>query len=158
MTANPQDRTPRNAETREANTRVQEWAPPSILPDPPQEAGYVFRWVRKSTLGEGDPSNVSMRRREGWEPVKAADYAALLMIDTENKEGLMESGGLILCKCSRELVDQREAYYKRMTLGQIASVDQNTDYMNEQADPRMPVFRDRSTTTSVGIRGFGKGR
>ena len=59
------ERTPRDLETRAKAERPKAWMPPQTLPDPNPEPGYAFRWIRISTLGSGDPSNVSSKLREG---------------------------------------------------------------------------------------------
>ena len=33
------------------------------------KTGYAFKWVRVSTQGQVDATNVSSKLREGWEPV-----------------------------------------------------------------------------------------
>jgi hypothetical protein len=59
---------------REQEQRVVSWRPPELLPEPHPEEGYAFRWVRISTFGHDDVSNISARLREGYEPVKASDH------------------------------------------------------------------------------------
>ena len=63
-------RTPRQArdDNQRADTqRTQAWQPPSVLPDPKPQDGFVFRWIRTSLVGQSDNPNVSYRFREGWE-------------------------------------------------------------------------------------------
>ena len=66
----------RDTETRETEDRETHYRPPSNLPDPTPQDGYVFRWIRTSMFGETDNRNVSMRYREGWEPCLAEDHPA----------------------------------------------------------------------------------
>ena len=143
------ERTPRDLETRAKAERPKAWTPPTMLPDPNPEPGYVFRWVRVSTLGNSDPSNVSGKFREGWEPVKAADHPEIqLMGSGEGRfPGSVEIGGLILCKIPKELAEQREAYYRRQAEGQMESVDNS--FLREN-DPRMPLFRERKSEVKFG--------
>ena len=70
----------RAAESRPAMERPRSWAPPQLLPDPHVEPGYVFRWIRTSTLGNADPMNMSSKMREGWEPVKASDHPEIQLM------------------------------------------------------------------------------
>lgn len=144
------DRSPRDTESREATTRQKSWAPPNLLPDPAPQDGYKFRWVRTSTLGNADPTNVSAKLREGWEPVRAADHPELQLMSDPNsrfKDGV-EVGGLLLCKIPDEIVRQRTAYYEDMAARQMESVDNN--YLREN-DPRMPLLRpERATRVSFG--------
>jgi hypothetical protein len=64
-------------------------------------------------------------------------------------EDSIEVGGLLLCKTPVEFTEQRNAYYAQQAEAQMQSVD-NT-YMREN-DPRMPLFKERSTKVT-----FGKG-
>jgi len=71
------NRLARDMGTREIAQRPQAWKPPETLPTPAPQAGWVFRWVRTSLLGQFDPTNTSAKFREGWEPVKASDHPEL---------------------------------------------------------------------------------
>jgi len=101
-------------------------------------------------MGDSDNKNVSARLREGWEPVRAADYPELgLRSDKDSRfpDGV-EVGGLLLCKTSSETVRQRREYYEARAAKQMESVD-NT-YLR-QNDPRMPLLApERKTSTSFG--------
>ena len=60
---------------RQTETRPNDsWMPQSSLPVPEPKDGWVFRWIRTSSLGRTDNTNVSRQFREGWEPVKAEDH------------------------------------------------------------------------------------
>ena len=67
------DRAPREAADRESEQREVSWQKPSTLPEPNPIEGVTFRWIRTSTLGNSDTTNVSSKFREGWIPVKAED-------------------------------------------------------------------------------------
>ena len=142
----------RELETRETEMKpVATWAPPELLPQPNERPGWVHRYVRTSTLGTMDPMNISSKRREGFEPVKAEDYPELMShasVDGQFK-GSIEIGGLVLCRAPAEFMQQREAHFEKLANQQMDSVD-NT-YMREN-DPRMPLFKERSTKVT-----FGKG-
>ena len=140
----------RELDTRAKDERPRSWAPPTLLPDPDPEAGYKFRWVRVSTMGQADPRNVSSKLREGWEPVRAADHpeiSSYLDNDNERYKDNIVVGGLMLCKTPTEMVDQRNAFYQNQAEAQMRSVDNN--FMREN-DPRMPLFAERKTTVSFG--------
>ena len=140
----------RETETRAKVERPRTWAPPTLLPDPDPEAGYKFRWVRVSTMGQNDPRNVSSKLREGWEPVRAADHPEISMYldnDNERYKDNIVVGGLMLCKTPTEMVDQRNSFYQKQADAQMRSVDSN--FMREN-DPRMPLFSERKTTVSFG--------
>jgi hypothetical protein len=146
-----QIRDKREQTTRASATRPAKWLPPQLLPDPAPEEGYAFRWVRISTLNKDDATNISSKLREGWEPVKASDHPEIRLFGTDDKRfpDSVQVGGLLLCKTPVEFVEQRNAYYSDQAEAQMQSVD-NT-YMREN-DPRMPMFKERSTKVT-----FGKG-
>ena len=84
--AKSQDRNARSTETRDQEERNQSWKPPSILPEPKPIPGYRFRWIRTSMIGQADNTNVSMKFREGWVPVKSEDHPELhVMTDHDSK-------------------------------------------------------------------------
>ena len=138
------NRTPRDLETREKSTRAA-YVPPSVLPDPTPEPGYSYRWIATHVFGTADPSNVSRKTREGWEPVKAADHPELSL--PANTAGNVELGGLMLCKMPTEMVNARNEYFQRQAEGQMMSVDNN---LMRQSDPRMPLFNERKSTSTFG--------
>jgi|TARA_R100000479_G_C6303264_1_gene171108 hypothetical protein len=121
-----------------------------MLPDPEPRDGVEYRWVRTSTLGESDMTNVSSKFREGWTPVKAEDHPELQVLpDIDSRfEGNVEVGGLLLCENSTEYVESRREAHDDMNSSQIESVDNN---FLRQSDARMPVLApERSTKTSFG--------
>jgi|TARA_R110001583_G_scaffold15596_5_gene64075 hypothetical protein len=146
-----EQRTPREKESRTAEERPSDsWVPASILPNPKPVDGWVFRWIRTSTLGKADNTNVSQKFREGWIPVKAEDHPELeVMSDIDSRfSGNLEIGGLLLCKAPKDKVDQRDQYFEHMASSQMESVDNN---FLKQNDPRMPVLKpERSTRTTFG--------
>lgn len=142
------DRMPRDTETRANTERKRSWAPPSLLPTPRAEEGYSYRWIRKAMMGEADDRNMMAKQDEGWVPVRREDHPELQ--HAGRSEGLVEIGGLVLCKTATELVEQRNSYYRNQTQQQTAAVDNN---LMKENDPRMPIFSDRKSTTSRGRRG-----
>ena len=139
------DRTLRTEESREATKRKVTWTRPNSIPDPEPKPGVEYRWIRTSTLGQADMTNVSSKFREGWEPVKAEDHPELkVLTDVDSKfQGNVEVGGLLLCKNSTENMDARREHYKEKNDQQIASVDNN--YLRE-SDSRMLVLRPEKVT------------
>ncbi len=91
------NRIPRELETQENTTRKKAWMRPEVLPSPTPEPGYEFHWVRISTQGQVDATNVSSKLREGWEPCKAENHPEITMVTVENErfaalgEGQLES-------------------------------------------------------------------
>lgn len=145
------DRTPRDTETREmTGSRKKTWKRQSMLPTPDPRPGIKFRWIRTSTLGNADMTNVSARFREGYTPVLATEYPELqIMSDVDSRfKGNVEVGGLLLCAAPSEDVQARVDGQLELAQSQIDAVDRN--FMRE-SDPRMPVLRpERSTKTSFG--------
>ena len=132
-----ENRTPRDLISRDKQARAV-YVPPSNLPDPTPEPGWVYRWIATAVMGEAQPNNVSRKMREGWEPVKAEDHPELLLAG--NKTGNVEIGGLMLCKMSKEHAEARDAYYNKQSQNQMDSVD---NHFMRNNDPRMPLFADR---------------
>lgn len=141
----------REQTTREKTVRKRSWQRPEVLPNPEPEDGYKFHWVRVSTQGQTDATNVSSKLREGWEPVKASDHPEITMVSVENErfKDNVVIGGLMLCKAPVELVEERNEYYNQQTKAQMQSVDNN---LMRENDPRMPLFNERKTKVT-----FGKG-
>jgi hypothetical protein len=145
-----QERKSRDLESREQVSRPKlQWAPPQLLPDPEPEPGYAFRWIRLSTLNNPDPTNISSKLREGWEPVKASTQPKLFAMSNPQSrfpDGV-EIGGLLLCKTPVELTEQRNAYYQNQADAQMNSVDNN--FMRE-SNPKMPLFNERRSEVKFG--------
>jgi hypothetical protein len=100
-------------------------------------------------VGVADPSNVSSKLREGYEPCKAEDYPEMMLHETTDGrfKGNIEVGGLMLCRIPSEFLVQREAYYANQNKSQMESVDNN--FLRE-SDPRMPLFSDRKSKVTFG--------
>ena len=141
----------RELATRAMSERPKQWMPPELLPEPDKEAGYAYRWIRVSMLNQADPRNLSAKIREGWEPVRIEEQPKFqLLVDPNSRfKDNIEIGGLLLCKAPKEFVEQRAAYYADQTHSQTEAVDNN---LMRQSDPRMPLFKERKSSTS-----FGKG-
>jgi hypothetical protein len=143
------NREPRALQTRDTAERPKKWTPPQLLPDPTPEEGYAYRWIRIATLGKDDAMNISGKLREGWEPVKASDHPEVRLFSGGQSRfpDSIEVGGLLLCKTPVEFTEQRNAYYTQQAESQMQSVD--NAYMREN-DPRMPLFKERSTKVTFG--------
>ena len=153
------DRHSRSAETRDSQTRRTPWKPPSMLDAPEAPPGYQFRWIRESTRGENDPSNMSKRIREGYEPVRAEDYPDFEAptVDSGNLEGVIGVGGLILAKVPVETAQERKEYFEAEAKSAMNGVDHN--YMRE-SDARMPIKDSdiqRTSKVAFGSKPAGKG-
>ena len=145
------NRTPRDLTTRDKNVRYV-YTPSSKLPDPTPIPGMSFRWIATHVMSIADPTNVSRKRRDGWEPVKAADHPELML--EGNASGNVEIGGLMLCKMPTDRVEDMDEYYQRQNKAQMESVDNN--FLKNQ-DPRMAtLFSERQSTSTRG-GAFGTG-
>jgi hypothetical protein len=146
-----ENRLTRELENRTQQERPKQWAPAETLPEPDKQAGFAYRWIRVSTLGNTDPRNLSGKLREGWEPVKVSEQPKFkLLIDPNSRfKDNVEIGGLLLCKTPEEFVKQRNEYYANQTQAQTNAIDNS--FMREN-DVRMPLFAERKSSTS-----FGKG-
>jgi len=144
-----QNRLARELDSRETFARPTAWRPPETLPMPNDRPGWTHRYVRISTMGTADPSNISSKLREGYEPCKAEEYPELMMhASTEGRfKGNIEVGGLLLCRIPTEFMDQRSKYYENLNKSQVDSVDNN--FLREN-DPRMPLFSEKRTKVTFG--------
>ena len=143
------NRLARELENRDSAQRKMAWTPPQTLPSPKEQAGWVFRWIRTSIMGQPDPTNTSAKLREGWEPCKAEDHPELMLQADPNSrfKGNIEIGGLLLCKAPEEMMKQRDDYYLKQAQSQMEAVDNNFMRSN---DSRMPLFNEKRSTTSFG--------
>jgi hypothetical protein len=146
-----ENRLTRELETRAVQERPKQWMPAELLPEPDKQPGYEYRWIRVSILNSADPRNLSAKLREGWEPVSVEEQPKFrLLADPSSRfRDNIEIGGLMLCKTPVEFVEQRNAYVQKQAQAQTEAVD-NT--LMRQSDPRMPLFKERKSSTS-----FGKG-
>ena len=144
-----QNRLARELDNRTVMQRPTAWRPPEVLPSPDPREGWSHRWIRTATMGTADPSNISSKLREGYEPCKAEDYPELMMhATTEGRfKGNIEVGGLLLCRIPAEFLTQRAAYYANQNKAQMDSVDNN--FLRE-SDPRMPLFSEKKSKVTFG--------
>jgi hypothetical protein len=100
-------------------------------------------------MGVFDPTNVSAKFREGWEPCKAEEHPEIPTQSDQNSryKGNIEIGGLLLCKIPQEFMDQRAAHYRRANDNQIEAVDNS---FMKTSNPKMPLFSERKSSTTFG--------
>lgn len=141
--------------TRDDELRVQSYRPPNKLAMPtPKHPDIVFRYIRVSLRGQDDQSNWKTKRADGWEPVKASEYPDFMGASHEEDgsrfAGCIGTGDLVLMQNSRLQVEARSRYYAAQTDAQMAGVD--NDLMKEE-DHRMPIFRERTSSTTFNKSG-----
>ena len=144
-----QNRADRELETRKTEFRPTSWQAPEALPMPDERPGWKHRYIRLSTLGTADPSNISSKLREGYEPCKAEDYPELMMhaaIEGRFKGGI-EIGGLLLCRIPAEFMEQRAKHFENLNKSQMESVDNN--FLRE-SNPKMPLFSEKKSNVTFG--------
>ena len=140
--------------TREKESRIKQWQPPSSLDAPPAPEGYAHRWIREEVAGQLDSKNISARLREGYELVRADEYPDFEapVVDRGRYEGVIGVGGLLLARIPSELLQQRAQYYREMVNGQEEAV--NSDMLRENAHGSMRISSpERHTKISFGGRG-----
>jgi hypothetical protein len=150
-TKKPQNRLDRALDSRATSYRPTSWQAPEALPMPDERPGWRHRYVRLSTLGAADPSNISSKLREGYEPCKAEEYPELMMhaaIEGRFKGGI-EIGGLLLCRIPAEFMDQRAKHFEDKNKMQMDSVDNN--FLRERdARSNMALFADKKSNVTFG--------
>jgi hypothetical protein len=141
--SNENDRNQRAQETREQTDIREEdtFVPAGLIPDVKEKDGFHYRWIRVSTFGQTDASNVTARLREGYEPVPASEHPEIhRFMDADSRfPDNIEQGGLLLCRIPESKAKARERYYNNMTRSQRDAVDNN--FMREN-DQRMPLFKE----------------
>ena len=138
--------------SRASATRKKVWEPLKRLeiPESRKETDMEYIWVRHELLNNPDDSNVHERLREGYVPVKpdelGGDYHADVL-SAGKHEGTVRSGDLILMKNSKELVEQKEEFYREQTRKMDRAY--SSEYMQNQ-NPSMPVRDESKSTVTTG--------
>ena len=142
-------KTSRAAETRSKTERPKVYKPPSSLDAPKAPDGFRHRWIRAESLGFQDSKNIFGRLREGYELVRADEYAdADYPVVVDGKyAGVIGVGGLLLARIPEELAKQRVEYQKKLSEGQDEAVE--TDLLREQ-HKSMPIDVDRQSRVTFG--------
>ena len=141
--------TSRAAGTRTKTERPKEYKPPSSLDAPKAPDGFRHRWIRAESLGFQDSKNIFGRLREGYELVRADEYADAdypVVVDGKYAGGI-GVGGLLLARIPEELAQARADYQKKLTEGQDEAVE--SDLLREQ-HKSMPIDVDRQSRVTFG--------
>lgn len=151
------ERAPRAAETREFEQEQPAWRPASQLPNPHPRDGWVHRWVMVSVYGDEQPTHFSQMRREGWQECQAEEYPELALELKRNdshyaQKGLVEIGGLVLCRLPVEGVALRNAHYEKRNKSVVKnSTNELLSHQNRQTN--MGTFVEQNRTQVA----FGSG-
>ena len=144
------NKSPRKIETRTAKARKRGWVPPSSLEAPEPPEGFHHRWVRAEFRGEQDEKNSLGRLRSGYEFVNISEYTGredLPSIREGKYKGVIGVGGLLLMRCPIEVKEDRDAYFRRLTDDQAASIEND---LMKQEHPSMPISKDRQSRVEFG--------
>lgn len=131
--AGPTTRTPRASETREKSVRQTEYRKGTTLPEFEPRDGWAFKWVRTSVNDVKDDKTFQARLYEGYEPVGVDEFPELAHETRFSKSGLVERGGLVLCKIPQAVVDDRNRQLANVTKDRLDSAEDS--YMRD-ADER----------------------
>ena len=133
------NRTPREASSQSTKAARKPWTPPQVLETPDAPPGMKYRWIRTHVRGEDDRTNVHMRFREGFEPVKPEEVQGydLPTIDDGKHAGTVGVGGLIsrsLHRHSRRHLHRRHACCPQPTWCLPHGIRTNSCVINAQGD------------------------
>lgn len=132
-------RLPRDAQTRDSQTRAKPYRPPSALDAPqPKSPDVHYRLIRVAAAGESDAKNVGKRTVEGYVPVMAEEHPEYrgARVASGPYEGAIGVGDLVLFKNAKDNVESRQDYYAEQAARQIQAID--SDMFRDQ-DRRMPM-------------------
>lgn len=119
-------RAPRKLESRAFSERERSYQPSPILPDPEPQDGWIFRWCRVAIHNQPDHGSYQRRLREGWEAVRAEDHPEIATASgfgDPRYNGLIEIGGLILCKLPQEVAERRRESIAEFTRQKTEDAD-----------------------------------
>ena len=139
----------RETETRKAKQRDFTYTPPSQLDSPTPKDGTVHRWVRISLMGTDDDKNLSLRRREGWEVVRAEEHPEFVgPVHSEGRfTGVIGVGDLVLMKWDERAQAAKKKYIAQKTERLQAAMDSN---LFREEDSRMPIQVNRRSSVATG--------
>lgn len=133
-----QNRTSRNAATRDVEERTKEWVPPIKRVSVEHGEDYIMRWLRVEYNGQPDHKNMEDKLAEGYELVRPDDPAIAEKVargELKAKDGRIYRGGLVLAKMDRRLAEQRDAHYTKEAQLHQQSVDQSLENQRHRSMP-----------------------
>lgn len=96
--------------------------------------GISFEWKRHTCKGEEDPFYIAGMRRQGWEPVDAADVPELV---PEGYTGSVVVDGQLLMARRQELTDQAHREVAELSRRQIAERERANGLAPSGQAPRL---------------------
>ena len=145
--------TDKKIDSRASQTQGKEqkkvWTQPSSLDAPPAPDCFKPTWIRPTSKGFDDSSNMSAKLRSGFELVRSDEYSDVdyPTINDGKYKGVIGVGGLLLARIPNEIVKSREEYFKQQTQDRNDAIE--NDLMKEQ-HPSMPINNDRQTRVTFG--------
>jgi len=151
--------TSRNAESRELNSREQEYEyrEPSLLDIPEMvtnrfsDQGMKLRWIRISLKGQDDYKNIGKKFQEGWEFVTIDEVPEMqhssIVKDSGRYEGTVCRGDLALAKMPAARAESRQRHFENVSREMVDAV--NAQLMNA-SDSRMPIRNNSKTQVTKG--------
>ena len=104
----------------------------------------------KSNIWGGDDSqNISKKRREGYEFVRAEEHPEFDAPKHESGKfaGVIGTGDLVLAKIPEEMSEAKKEFFEEKTRRQTAAVD--NDLLKTQ-HPSMPITQQRDSRATTG--------
>ena len=126
------------------------WEHASNLASPPPRPGMAQRWIRTSTYGTDDPTNIAKALNEGWRP-RMSDTVSEGFSSPKLTHGQFAGAigihGMILCEIPEARMAARKRYHEEKTRRQTQAVEQG---LAQQSNPAMPLIHQRKTTVTKG--------
>ncbi len=132
------------------------WVLGQSLEAPPPRAGMRQRWIRVSTRGVDDPTNVARKMREGWKPRPVESVPANFHLPTiSNGEwaGCIGIEGSVLMEMPEKMAKKREAFYKQKTETITTGIE--TD-LQSQSNSMMPITQERKSSVGRMVKVAGE--
>jgi len=128
---NDRQRLSRTQETRDAEpihepSGDDQWQQPMMTSAPEARPGFVQRWVRISTLGTDDVSNMMRKRNEGWNP-RAADTVPpgffCPTVQHARYGEVISNGDMILMERPENIHQRQKEFIDRLTRNQTSGIE-----------------------------------
>jgi len=155
--AEKMERLSREQESREADVIHDEydaWDSDQLLDTKniPPQPGYVQRWVRTSTRGEEDQSNVFKKMNKGWKPRQRSTVPKGQFVPHIDFEGLDVIGirGMILMERPMALHERQRKQVREATELQMQAVRNELGQERDSRYKNGPRFEEETTKVSRG--------